>query len=284
MIRVSEIRRHADALGVHPAVVDHGYVLGCFLHYLSLLPKLRQSLIFKGGTCLRKCYFAGYRFSEDLDFTASSRLSASAIRRMIDEAKGFMQAYTNIRADELETVVEIIADDYGKESFEAKLYYQGPWKYGGTPHSMRVHVNRDERLLFPPQELPLIHIYSDQKDLPATAVRVYALEGIMAEKLRAFSGQHKWAVARDIYDIFMLSKSRVDIEAVRKAFPKKCAAKGIVVAEIEVAKVAERRAEYEKNWRTNLEYLIPANMKPSFEEAWNTSLQLLSQTLESSFQ
>ncbi|CAN5145726.1 hypothetical protein BH20BAC1_BH20BAC1_03460 [soil metagenome] len=25
--------------------------------------------VFKGGTCLRKCYFPDYRFSEDLDFT-----------------------------------------------------------------------------------------------------------------------------------------------------------------------------------------------------------------------
>jgi predicted nucleotidyltransferase component of viral defense system len=26
---------------------------------------------FKGGTCLKKCYFETYRFSEDLDFTLS---------------------------------------------------------------------------------------------------------------------------------------------------------------------------------------------------------------------
>lgn len=31
---------------------------------------LRDSLLFKGGTALKKCYFGDYRFSEDLDFTA----------------------------------------------------------------------------------------------------------------------------------------------------------------------------------------------------------------------
>jgi predicted nucleotidyltransferase component of viral defense system len=25
--------------------------------------------VFKGGTCLKKCFFETYRFSEDLDFT-----------------------------------------------------------------------------------------------------------------------------------------------------------------------------------------------------------------------
>ncbi|WP_134089972.1 nucleotidyl transferase AbiEii/AbiGii toxin family protein [Olivibacter sp. XZL3] len=30
----------------------------------------REALIFKGGTCLRKCYIPDYRFSEDLDFTS----------------------------------------------------------------------------------------------------------------------------------------------------------------------------------------------------------------------
>ena len=30
---------------------------------------LADTWIFKGGTCLRKCYYETYRFSEDLDFT-----------------------------------------------------------------------------------------------------------------------------------------------------------------------------------------------------------------------
>ena len=30
---------------------------------------LAESWVFKGGTCLKKCFFETYRFSEDLDFT-----------------------------------------------------------------------------------------------------------------------------------------------------------------------------------------------------------------------
>jgi predicted nucleotidyltransferase component of viral defense system len=30
---------------------------------------LRDAWVFKGGTCLKKCFVETYRFSEDLDFT-----------------------------------------------------------------------------------------------------------------------------------------------------------------------------------------------------------------------
>lgn len=33
---------------------------------------LEDHWIFKGGTCLNKCYFESYRFSEDLDFTITN--------------------------------------------------------------------------------------------------------------------------------------------------------------------------------------------------------------------
>jgi predicted nucleotidyltransferase component of viral defense system len=36
-------------------------------------PVLGQHWVFKGGTCLKKCYIETYRFSEDLDFTVLPR-------------------------------------------------------------------------------------------------------------------------------------------------------------------------------------------------------------------
>jgi len=136
-------------------------VLGCFLHSLALQPEVQRDLIFKGGTSLQKCHFPEYRFSEDLDFTATSAFSASTIQRLIDEAKSALQESIGIRTDTQETVVETIADDYGKESYEAKLYYEGPWKYGGTPRSLRIHISRDEQLSFSPKILPIMHNDSD---------------------------------------------------------------------------------------------------------------------------
>lgn len=50
-------------------VIEKDYVLGWLLAGIASSPSLARSWVFKGGTCLRKCYYETYRFSEDLDFT-----------------------------------------------------------------------------------------------------------------------------------------------------------------------------------------------------------------------
>ena len=50
------------------AVLEKDYCLSWFLVGLSATP-LKDILVFKGGTAIKKCYIPDYRFSEDLDFT-----------------------------------------------------------------------------------------------------------------------------------------------------------------------------------------------------------------------
>ncbi len=64
---------------VDPMVIDLDYSLGWFLLGLRSMSDSFMGLIFKGGTCLRKCYFSDYRFSEDLDFTATKYMSSANI-------------------------------------------------------------------------------------------------------------------------------------------------------------------------------------------------------------
>ena len=71
MIRDAEIRRVAGAAGVEPRIVELDYALGWALRGIAGNEYLSGRLVFKGGTCLRKCYFPDYRFSEALDFTAT---------------------------------------------------------------------------------------------------------------------------------------------------------------------------------------------------------------------
>ena len=51
------------------SVIEKDYVLGWLLAGIAHHPALAERWIFKGGTCLRKCYYETFRFSEDLDFT-----------------------------------------------------------------------------------------------------------------------------------------------------------------------------------------------------------------------
>jgi len=256
-------------------VIDHDYVLGCYLCFLGTQSTVQKKWLFKGGTALRKCYFEEYRFSEDLDFTVLGIISVENLRNVLLSTNIAMQDAMGIRTDEREILVDIIEDDYGKESYEARIYYFGPWNYGGSPRSVRIHTNRDENLVFQTNMLSVFHQYSDREELPPVTVQVYSLEEMMAEKLRAFSGQRKQAIPHDIFDLYHLSRNVGSVAKVVEAFPQKCQAKGISLDAIDLDKVIARKPEYENNWRQGLEYLIPSNLKISFEEAWHTSIKLL---------
>lgn len=69
MIERREILDMASRMSLTPHVVEKDYVLGWMLAGISAHVALRESWLFKGGTCLKKCFFETYRFSEDLDFT-----------------------------------------------------------------------------------------------------------------------------------------------------------------------------------------------------------------------
>ena len=69
MIDRDELVAIADETGLTPQVVEKDYVLGWLLAAINANELLAASWVFKGGTCLKKCYFETYRFSEDLDFT-----------------------------------------------------------------------------------------------------------------------------------------------------------------------------------------------------------------------
>jgi len=70
MINRKEINRLALEHKVRTTTIDKDWALGHFIDAMYSIPECRNNLIFKGGTCLRKCRFPDYRFSEDLDFTA----------------------------------------------------------------------------------------------------------------------------------------------------------------------------------------------------------------------
>ncbi len=69
MILKNEILARATEVSLNPHVVEKDYVLGWMLAGINAHPAIQSTWVFKGGTCLKKCYFETYRFSEDLDFT-----------------------------------------------------------------------------------------------------------------------------------------------------------------------------------------------------------------------
>jgi predicted nucleotidyltransferase component of viral defense system len=62
-------------------------VLGRLLKGIYSHEALARVWTFKGGTCLKKCYFETYRFSEDLDFTLSdvAHLDEAFLKQVFSE-------------------------------------------------------------------------------------------------------------------------------------------------------------------------------------------------------
>lgn len=69
MIPKREILEIATSSNLTAHVIEKDYVLGWIMAGINQHKEIGNSWIFKGGTCLKKCYFETYRFSEDLDFT-----------------------------------------------------------------------------------------------------------------------------------------------------------------------------------------------------------------------
>ena len=69
MIAKRELLERVAEWHLRPEVVEKDYVLGWLLTAASQHPVVRKLWILKDGTCIKKCFFETYRFSEDLDFS-----------------------------------------------------------------------------------------------------------------------------------------------------------------------------------------------------------------------
>ena len=69
MISKQEVMEFAHELRLAPHIIEKDYVLGWVLAGIYQNAGFGKNWVFKGGTCLKKCFFETYRFSEDLDFT-----------------------------------------------------------------------------------------------------------------------------------------------------------------------------------------------------------------------
>ena len=63
---IKSLERAAKKKGFLLPLIEKDYYLTLIL---SRAHELSEGLIFKGGTCLNKIYYAYYRLSEDLDFS-----------------------------------------------------------------------------------------------------------------------------------------------------------------------------------------------------------------------
>ena len=271
MISAAEIQRMAGAAGVEPTRVDLDYTLGWILCGLWAQPEVATGWVFKGGTCLRKCYFPGYRFSEDLDFTLTRPLSMEDGHALVSAAAKWAEEVTGIDFTGQPLRVEVMPATEGDPGYEFRLYYRGSLPMGGFPRSIQVHLSGGEVVAMPPVSRSLNHPYSDSIEMEAVMLRCYSLAEVLAEKLRAICGQRRHAIARDLYDIHELIRRGTDLREALAILPAKFRAKTLIRPDRLLQMFEGRRADFQRDWERNLTSLLPAADRISFEEAWATA-------------
>ncbi len=267
MIREAEVRRIAATKKVDPMVIDLDYSLSWMLLGMKNTSSNLLGLIFKGGTCLRKCYFPDYRFSEDLDFTATIPLSETEAINMLESSFEWITEHDGPDFTVQPFRFEVVNDEYGKESYQIRAYYRGPLNWGGSPRSIKLDLTRAEKLLLPTIDRKVFHLYSDEEIFETLQLSCYSLEEVMAEKIRAIGGQRRFAISRDLYDINNLLDANVNLDAVRWILPEKFKSKGLDLKSVDLRSLENRDSEFEHDWDRRLQYLVPNNQK-IFEVVW----------------
>lgn len=227
--RLEEAR---DRTGIPWQTLERDYLLSWILAGISNIEALRQSLVFKGGTALKKCYFGDYRFSEDLDFstighTPAGKAMEQAIIDSCKTAAKMLDEYAPVEI-ECERYAEKTPHPGGQEAFTVRARF--PWHRKPQARIM-IEITQDEKVLKSPVFRNILHDYEE----PLHAdVKVYPLEEILAEKLRAIL-QHAekmadrgWSRsrARDYYDIWRILgkyESEMDLSGFTQFLHEKCA-------------------------------------------------------------
>ena len=183
--------------------------LGWLLHGIANHAALAKNWVFKGGTCLKKCYFETYRFSEDLDFSAidSTIPDEVTLRGIFIDIAGWVYRETGLEFPDDGIEFEIFQNKRGSTSIQGKVSYRGPVRPQVNVRSLpriKIDVTFDDPVLLNPVHRPVEHTYSDT---PSAGILVlaYAYEEVFAEKTRALVQRLR---PRDLYDVIHLYRNK----------------------------------------------------------------------------
>src|SRR5437016_11886392 len=189
MIDRREILEAASSFSLLPNIVEKDYVLGWILAGIYAHEELAETWTFKGGTCLKKCYFETYRFSEDLDFTLAdeSQLNLDFLVGTFQEIADWVYEQSGVELPRNKVSFEVFRNRRDRPAGQGRLSYRGPIapSSGDLPR-IKLDLTGDEVLALPPVDRPVSHPYSDAPEGGMSA-RCYSYEEVFAEKVRALA-------------------------------------------------------------------------------------------------
>lgn len=262
MISTAALHQFAEREGLRFDQAEKDYIILWLLYGLTRPALAPTGWVFKGGTCLRHCYYAGYRFSEDLDFSGMPQggdleTSLEVLRRVaawIGDESGICLMLKKPRT---------VPGDF---QIEIPIQYQRAGaRRQALPH-VKVQLTFDEPILAGAEARAVTPVYPD---LPPFQMAAYRKPEILAEKLRALlQQQKKWPRPRDLYDLWYIlcrSGERYAWEALEPIFREKCRVRGIE-PDLE-GLISEHLREWNRDaWVDRLGPMLKE--LPEFEPTW----------------
>lgn len=234
-------------------LIEKDIMLHSLLIELLKDKSFRKNFVFKGGTCLIKCYLGYYRFSEDLDFSWINQSmfknkSGKQIRKKLSSEINKLLELLEKASNKLKLEFKPDKQDMryvelgGSNKFVTfKLWYDSAIL--GSKQFIKVQINFVELFLYRIKKLQARSlIKSDEKELKFLfpeyyhlalnpKIKVYDIREILVEKIRAILTRRGLKL-RDFIDVFLITKK------IKAGFAK---------FEKNILKKTEFMLKYEKN-------------------------------------
>ena len=224
----------------------------------------------KAEPALKRCYFADYRFSEDLDFTLITTTPFETIRKELEMV--FTEA---LQASG--TIFRFVREDHDAHvnSHTSYISYEGPLPTPVALREVKVDVTIREQLVHPLVDRPVLRGYDEYNDLPQDAkIIVYSLDEIVAEKVVALMDRAR-NEPRDLYDVWQLVRGdHVNLGILSNAVERKWAFRGKHAQELR-DEFGFKEARLRKLWEPRLSGQM--SVLPEFEDVYRRVSRALRQ-------
>lgn len=230
-------------------MVEQDLVISRALICLYNDDRIKNSLVFRGGTALNKLFIKPpARYSEDIDFV---QRQPEPIGPIIDSIREVLEPWLGEPKRKI--------TERG-----AKVIYRYQ-AVGGLPAKLKIEINTTEHFQVLPLKFEPFAIQSEWFQ-GACEIVVYELEELMATKLRALYQRRK---GRDLFDLWHVFKQEmVDISKVIEIFQQYCANDGIAISKELFQKNMETK-RLNMDFQVDMNILLPHQTNWNFDEAFD---------------
>lgn len=248
-------------------IIEKDYVLGWLLAGISAQQNLFHNLIFKGGTCLKKCHLETYRLSEDLDYTVCDEkyTDEDFLVSSFKVVSDWVYENSNIEMPKDLISFKKYKNKKGVISIRGKVGFRGPLLKKKNLSKIQLDLTASEILVLKPVKLKVHHPYSDEPKRGINAY-CYSYEEAFAEKVRALVER---ARPRDLYDIICLFRNKFllsDHKLLLSVLKKKCDYKKMDMPNFKSIKAHAKIDELETEWENMLAHQLP--LLPALKLFW----------------